>query len=363
MKERIVFIFIMLISFLLVSIFLFWLSEDGYVFFSNPINFKKTSVIGPFIGGVIGSIFSGAGFYYLYVTFNQQKNSFELEQFERKFFKLLKLHIDNVKEYKFDGMNLYDKTNYILNREYKSNMVFYVIFIQFYQCKKEIECKFLKSDEIFEESYLKELNNNIFLSNLKSYIELALIDICYSIVFYGVENEGCVRLKNLFHNRYKEKFTEKIINSIKHKTSIDINDAISEKSDGYKPYYSGHYFYLEKYYRHFYQMIRYINSKDNLKYKIKYRYTNILVAQLSNYEQIILFFNSLSRIGEVWEMCSEIDKSLKNYSDFDFKFITKFDLIKNIPNDNIFGINFKMYYPDVQYESDKTKVKERKRYK
>ena len=71
-------------------------------------------------------------------------------------------------------------------------------------------------------------------------------------------------------------------------------------------------------------------------------------AQLSTYEQALLLVNSISGIGMKWEYTPELVNNSKLYS----RLITKYNLIKNLPGDHLFGIYYKVYYPKVVYETD-----------
>ena len=102
-------------------------------------------------------------------------------------------------------------------------------------------------------------------------------------------------------------------------------------------YYNGHQHRLSHYFRHLFQSYKYLNSQKNLPEKEKYFYAKMLRAQLSTYEQALLFVNSLSSSGMNWEL------------DSTEKLITKFNLIKNLPDYLLPKINYKRYYPAVKY--------------
>lgn len=76
---------------------------------------------------------------------------------------------------------------------------------------------------------------------------------------------------------------------------------------------------------------------------------------MSTYEQAILFFNSLSSLGRAWEIDPEIDTTLSKFQLHDFELITKYNLIKNISGEFLYGLSFKDYFPLVEYESDNIK--------
>ncbi|WP_298717098.1 putative phage abortive infection protein, partial [Chitinophaga sp.] len=238
---------------------------------------------------------------------------------------------------------------------------------------------------------------------------LAKVDLAYSIIFFGVGAEGCIILKKLFSNRYKDEFIELLLNYLKLKPALQHKDAwikwrkLSKKrsvtnkkniineiynrrkkktkstitldqiftnniSDdelllnypkNYVKYYGGHQFRLGHYFRHLFQTVKYVDEQPFLKYKDKYGYIKTLRAQLSTYEQALLFLNSLSIIGRIWEYSPEYKKSnlklIDSVRKLNKQFITKYNLIKNLPGDTIYGIPFKQFYPNVEFEFDRKK--------
>lgn len=383
------------ISFLIFAIFLFRVMNHGLNICGSDIQYDITGQVGDFIGGVIGTIFSGAGFYFLYVTLVEQRkagenqnDAFEKERFESKFFELIRLHRENVTELKFEG-RLVDGENAIWEKRiYENKAVFNAIYNQFVQCSNELKHQFKGVSRTYNPEYLKKISK-LNLDNNKLNL-LAKIDICYSIIFYGVGSEGLIILHKKFREKYKEKFINDILRYIslkpaddeeilkkwlllsnrssrskkllivteiynRRKKIIDSDSSNYEEvsinyHNKYIKYYGGHQFRLGHYYRHLYQTIKYVNNNNKFDYKEKYNYVKILRAQLSTYEQILLFLNSLSTMGFIWEIEPEIDIDLKKYSKIDFELITKYNLIKNIPGEEIFGIPFKLFYPNVEYE-------------
>lgn len=103
-----------------------------------------------------------------------------------------------------------------------------------------------------------------------------------------------------------------------------------------------------------FQTVKFVNSQKRLTEKQKYFYVKTLRAQLSTYEQALLFVNSLSILGMPWDFKPDFVKSK-----FDFinqkriknnRLITKYNLIKNLPGENILGIDYLHYYPSIKYE-------------
>ena len=81
-KNKNIFIITILISVIICLIFFIRLYNHNLTFWSDNIKYDVTGQVGDFIGGVIGTIFSGAGFYFLYVTLVEQRKAFVKERFE-----------------------------------------------------------------------------------------------------------------------------------------------------------------------------------------------------------------------------------------------------------------------------------------
>lgn len=375
------------ICFILGSVIFFYFLgkafSDGYTFsFSSVTNYVVTGQFGDFVGGVVGTFFALTGTLLIYLTFQEQSRENKRIAFESLFFEMVKLHRDNVSEmrYRVKGD---DKNEYI----YETRQVFRVIYQEFVDCFREVK-KFSNSQnplDYYNPKYLRYLKSKAFKGrNNKDFIEIALVDIAFSIVFFGLGEEGEVILRKHFSTRYRAEYYFKLLYFIKMKPkqsntdrfenwktvrSLNLKDlhllidelyknrknpskthglsnlAIKQKMDGkYQKYYGGHQFRLGHYFRHLYQSFTYLDNQQHLSSKEKYSYGKILRAQLSTYEQALLFVNSICCLGMAWEMTFE-SKDGKGL-------ITKYNLITNLPGEHISGIQYRKYYSSVNYESD-----------
>src|SRR5690606_19147911 len=102
-------------------------------------------------------------------------------------------------------------------------------------------------------------------------------------------------------------------------------------------------FRLGHYFRHLYQIVCYLHYNEELKdQKDKLNYTRVLRGQLSDYEQILFFYNSISQIGRVWELAD----SKNNTIDSNNHLITNYKLIKSVSNSVLVdGIKPSSFYP------------------
>ncbi len=59
---------------------------------------------------------------------------------------------------------------------------------------------------------------------------------------------------------------------------------------------------LSHYIRNLYQIVKFIEEQDEkvISYEEKFQYASTLRSQLSNHEQLLLYYNSLSVLGKPW---------------------------------------------------------------
>lgn len=147
--------------------------------------------------------------------------------------------------------------------------------------------------------------------------------------YYGTGSNSTKILKNILNN-YEKEIIKNIVDKLDNSnTRMEIQKT---RKFQYIPF-EGHQSRLGHYFRHLYQTINYVDKQD-LDID-KYDYIKILRAQLSISEEALLMFYSISRLGVNWE---------------NKKLITKYRLIKHIPNeffDTCNEINIKDYFPDL----------------
>lgn len=357
----------------------------------EEVSFTKFGALGDFIAGTAGTLFSLAGVFLLYVTLQDQRESFERERLENNYFEMMKFHRENVNELTYS----YYKDKGIKNTAEKRK-VFKLIYDQFRDAFSEINYFFdnAKVEDIYLSTYISDLRINKTLVERNIDLKLfAQIDITYSIVFFGLSTEDKVVIKNTFRQKYTPQFITLVINymalkPVRESTNWDTWEKISNfknedlykrlidkqlndgdsypehflqnnaylkfsdytYTDNYTKYYGGHQFRLGHYYRHLFQTVKFIDEEKHLTYNEKYKYVKILRGQLSNYEQIIFFLNSISQIGRTWELENKLNP--KNSLLDNNHLITKYELIKNIPHEIIADkITVKTFYPYINYEA------------
>jgi len=332
---------------------------------------------GDIVGGVVGTLFSLVGTFLIYITFEEQRKQNKREGFESSFFEMLRLHRENVSELNYTKYEFRPIKGHMTTAT--TRKVFRIIFMEFQECYNEIKTftEGIKEDDILEYLYKNKLNS--IINNRKIIIkEMALIDISFSIVYYGSGEEGQVILRDSFKGKYKKEFFIKVLTFMKLKPTKEYNAvyenwrtftnipskritiAINELCEGninpnkrdsvkaksisdskYTKYYGGHQHRLGHYYRHLFQTYKYLISAKYLTEDEDIFYGKMLRAQLSTYEQALLFINSISSLGMKWGLTPEpVD------------IITRYHLIKNLPGTHVSDIIFKTYYPGVIYENE-----------
>lgn len=225
-----------------------------------------------------------------------------IERFETKFYELVKFHKANV-----DEMNIADII--------KGKKCFVPMF---YELKA--------SYSIVEEFYNNTSSEN---KKLYEYDRINLMDLSYKIFFYGIGKNSEKYFVNFLDkgalNLFSQvkPFLEKLQSSYNNpidKVSLPENVkelfTIYEKrvfEFSYFPF-DGHVNRLGHYYRHLFQTTNYVISQWYLSGQTKYDYIKILRAQLSTFEQLLLYYNALAWFDNEWKLV-----------------FTKYRFIKNIP--------------------------------
>jgi len=273
----------------------------------DPALFEK---YGSFVGGFVGSMFSLAGFLLLFEAIILQQRLFEKQQFESKFFELIKIHRENVSEMK--------KRIPIKGDKYEEGRRVFVLMRKDFGEIIEI----VRQQQVALEQPLSERD---------------IVNLAYLIFFYGVS-------ETLFNKGQNQTsmLREKLVNSI---YPAHFVDSIIEKCclclDEEKQYirFNGNQARLGHYYRHLFQTIKFVDQSPILTDSEKYFYSKTLRAQLSAHEQLILFYSILSEVGKAW--LAPVD------------YISKYRLIKNVPLEKGFtyGINPSSYFT-ITYEEE-----------
>lgn len=295
----------------------------------GPLDTEVWSHYAGVISGIVGTTFSLVGVLFLIINLSEQRRISSRQQVETRFFELVQLHRDNVKEFESKG-----KTG---------RTVFIEIKDEFHDLYDLIQLWYTHLDS----------------SKPLSDWEKDCVQISYLITFFGVNNSSTNYLRRLIHEIIipplaQTKFDTFCLNPLiaNHQQQKLRNGQVRKKS--YLKY-DGHQSRLGHYFRHLFQTVTYINGQPPtlFSYREKYDYIKTLRAQLSTHEQALFLYNSISPLGNPWELDSTI-------TDNNQKLITKYNFVKNLPEGFTRAINPKTYFPDIFYEFDRTETANRK---
>lgn len=317
------------ISFAIVLIFLAILSPVLYNYYfgdkiQNTINngtfgYTIGGLVSPFIA-ISGVIVTGLAFYMqlkaneiqianFKTELDNQKETFEkqleiqqnenrLNQFEAQFYEMLRLHKENVNEIEIElhdfttvGVTTTPITRIIKGRD---------VFVYF---SNELEFAF--------KIYKDFLNGNLQYFN-------------FSLPYKAFFNGSKFLSDGDFKKKIKSKhytFTSDFLRPGTMKTKFLDLDVIAKY-----PIFEGHENKLGHYYRHLYHTVKFVALENNfLTYPEKRKYLRMLRAQLSNYEQAMLFYNYLAYAPE-WET--------------ENKFLTDYRMIHNLYEETLIQDEF-----------------------
>lgn len=264
------------------------------VFSPNSGNIGDTiGIMNPFVG-IFAAIITFIAFWVQYKANDVLKKDTLKKDATDKFFEMLRMHNENVKELNFP-------------------------------------CYLDEFASVFK-TY--RLINKIPLDKTKEAIKAA-----YKIFFWGISNKECDEperniLMNLANPVFS--FADDMTKSKyeywdyiqKNRTIFEVSE-VTKEFIGQDDLYQGRKKTLVRYYRHLYLMVKFIAHNKNLDYSEKRELLRILRAQMSGEEQLMLFFNWASGIGIQWEEMQQSSSSNNRKIKYNH-FFTEFRVIHNI---------------------------------
>lgn len=314
-------------AFALLSIALFLINRLSSFDRSLPIDTSLLADYGTLVGGLATAALTIASIYLIIQTINEQQKYFKQNEVEQRIFEFIRLYRENVNE--------------VSGKGYEGRNLFIMIRNEVLQAL-EIVQKHLTSATDYREDFVGEKN-------------AAHIDMAFLIVYFGTSNMTDDYLLTTFKNDYcSEAKATKILDDVRAiykeiKTNNETAKTDHSKAYKYLPF-DGHQSRLGHYFRHLYHTVTFVNNlpDDLYPFEEKYKYVKMLRGQISNHEQALIFFNSLSRLGSQWETAQKEDSK---------KLITKYALIKNIKDGFTGELKPDKFYGKIQYEDiDRKKV-------
>ncbi|WP_282016548.1 putative phage abortive infection protein [Marinifilum flexuosum] len=354
-----------------ISIIFPFTQSYGYYLFEN-IDSEYWGYLGSFLAAFL-----------LAATLIYQIRSSRRQQVEAKFFELIKYYRDNISEMRIRNPFYYRTGSLFHNRCYEEEFVegrrvMKIIFDQYKVaygiCKQNNIINSSNYEMILKKSRYKnhftpkkpKNSNTICEEQKRRFIEN---EIAYLITFWGVSRGSSDELSEKLLSQFdiplkggsvgvdiidyikkipaayecgpNSKRISVILNSFLKTKVISNSTIVNINNSGFIKFFGGHQYQLGHYYRHLFQAVKFIDEQSIWFFSKneKYEYVKTLRAQMSNYEQALLFINSLTIMGRKWE-----------YSSNGRCLISEYNLIKNLPKKFIPKMEPQDYYPDVQFE-------------
>jgi len=314
-------------AFALLTIGLFLFNRLSSINHNLPVDTALLADYGTLVGGLATAALTIASIYLIIQTINEQQKYFKQNEVEQRIFEFIRLYRENVNE--------------VSGKGYEGRNLFIMIRNEILDALEIIQ-KYLTTDADYNEDFVGEKNK-------------ANIDMAFILVYFGTSTMTDEYLLTTFKTDYcNEAKAKKILEDVRaiYKERKANNEAA--KTDHSKAYkylpFDGHQSRLGHYFRHLYHTVTFINNLPNDLYPFeeKYKYVKMLRGQISNHEQAIIFFNSLSRLGQQWEVAHTEESK---------KLITNYALIKNIPDGFTGKLKPQDFYPKIKYEDiDRKKV-------
>ncbi|WP_405211195.1 putative phage abortive infection protein [Dokdonia sp. Asnod2-E02] len=251
--------------------------------------------------------------------FKIQNQTLQIQKFENQYYKMIDLHRGNVGEFSIPFFDLLgDSPTSTINISIEKKSPNIIL--------REVTGKKGFVDMAKELKYCFECSLNILMEeNNFGYQKEDVLSFAYSIFFWGVYSDFAdSKMIEIEHQ-----------NIVKNTLKLEQDDYKSNLYQGgsqkiktrYVPF-QGHESRLAHYYRHLFQTVKYVTFQvDNsvISYKEARQYLRVLRAQLSNSEQLMLYYNYICGFGSNWDRLGT-----KSYG-----FFTRYRMIHNLPIDRV----------------------------
>lgn len=240
--------------------------------------------------------------------FEKQNTIMKKQAFEGTFFNMLEVHRQNVGNVMVDGMT--------------SSEAFYTLVT----ILGERYNAAVKSLEEIE----KNPNDPDFYKGAKVLVELTEVERNLFCMKYAY---GHLIYGRGYHVNYKKGSKYRVLEGAIEATFTNHISTRLGKDGLYKyEYFEG---LLGHYYRTIFQIVMFVDSQDILDFGEKYQYVKMLRSQMSDYEQILFYYNALSNMGHPWinrKVVSEDNEGRIVEETMPYSLIIKYRMIKNIPH-------------------------------
>lgn len=271
----------------------------------SPLGDTLGGIMNPFIA-IGAAILTFLAFYMQFKANKQQRDQFTIElkeqreqfsksQFETQFFEMLRLHKENVNELEIDMPSKTEVLGIRDQQNLKGRKVFSSLLDEFHSVLFIINCtnKELSVKEKVELVYPFFFDGYSAYEDTKVFVKLNSTS--FKVALQKLMNEH-----NIFGGY-------EITQTLERVTGISLPYKVNY------PLLRGHSSQLGHYYRHLFQTVKFVCSQPSelIDYQKKRDFLRILRAQLSNEEQILLFYNWMAEYGSAWE--NNVNKYFTDY--------------------------------------------------
>ena len=308
----------------------------------------STGDVGSTIGGVLGTLVAIVAAYLTFIAFLEQYRSNELlseeqekskkdlkiERFESKFYQMLDIYSKDVEAIRcgeLKGKEAFPellgelKTIYQYLEHENSvfrNKVQYPDAARY----KEEKAIYANAADIIDGSKKTKYNTKL----------------AYDLFFYGQPHIDKFETLNkderqldMYYYRSLATLKWTVDKSLSYRNETVKLPSGSKEYAAPNPLLKGHNEALGHYYRHLYNLVKYVDEFDDavISDDDTYEYVKLLRSQMSDSEQLLLYYNAFSDMGRKWRYehiandCA--DEKLKKRKEMCY--LSRFRLIKNIP--------------------------------
>ena len=313
---------------------------------SNVFNNAQLYQLGGALQGLSAPFSAGIAAILTFIAFWTQYSANKImiednqkQETTRRFYEMLNIHKENVSELKF---LLYTPKSYASNNiksfdnvpisENKGREIFH-----FYNREFSFLYDFICIVDNIQ-------RNSLFAQKKKAVVDA--YNIFYKRKFRSSEERDLLnKIGNaIYESKNETEYKKRIFSAIENSLYDELQKREIENLFyrfwehklffGKQKPFIGHFAFLNHYYRHLYLTVKLVADDSKLSYETKRNLLRILRAQLTDKEQLMLFYNWLSGFGCQWEAMKENknnpDAVLKNY-------FTRYRMIHNIyPGDVVF---------------------------
>lgn len=307
---------------------------------------SNTGAIGDTIGGIANPmiaffalIMASLACAIQYKSYQAQQKEADIERFTNRYFRMLDIHLANLNDLKSDSEN---------GEVFKEYYMYYAVI---YKIVENLYSSIIDDDHLENHDKLVAFATNLESRGKK---DVFLMKIAYGYFFYGLDfcltgdrtKAECIILLEI--STQIKTWIEVIISTTTKKKISEYYKGISDKElpdnqiiDFLMSAFSPKNERLGNYFRHLYHCVKYVVEHCPVEDEAtRYDFVKMLRTQISDYGQIMLYYNSRSSVGKEWNKGKVTGSEIERMG-----YIARFRMVKNVPQYTIYvGEKIGKYY-------------------